>query len=201
MKVLIVDPLSFFVQGMISGLKEIMPDMDVKGISCREDILSELAAHPVSIIIMDGGTGSSEQFALLDDIVRNYPDMRIIVTLLKVGKDALRRFLEHHAVAVISKASSLEIFSQVIRTACCGMVCIPDGEHVWEINSEQELIMKLSERQREVLKLIAAGESNKQISRHLNISAGTVKSHLESIYRRLNVKNRTQAAMMMSLED
>jgi len=201
MKVLIVDPLSFFVQGMISGLKEIMPDMDVKGISSREDILLELATSPVSIMIIDGGTGSSEQFALLDDIVRNYPDMRIIVTLLKVGKDSLRRFLEHHAVAVVSKASSLETFSQVIRTACCGMVCIPDGEHVWEINSEQELIMRLSERQREVLKLIAAGESNKQISRHLNISAGTVKSHLESIYRRLNVKNRTQAAMMMSLEE
>ena len=44
--------------------------------------------------------------------------------------------------------------------------------------------------------MLAAGESNKEIGRALNISTGTVKAHLESLYRRLEVKNRTQAAMM-----
>ncbi|MDV2015232.1 LuxR C-terminal-related transcriptional regulator, partial [Citrobacter freundii] len=43
-----------------------------------------------------------------------------------------------------------------------------------------------------------AGESNKQIGRLLNISTGTVKAHLESLYQRLEVKNRTQAAMMLN---
>ena len=56
----------------------------------------------------------------------------------------------------------------------------------------------LSQRQREVLQLLAAGDSNKEISRTLNISVGTVKAHLESLYRRLNVKNRTQAAMIFN---
>jgi len=79
------------------------------------------------------------------------------------------------------------------------MVCVPN-EHYEDIGEEQSLT-RLSQRQREILRLIAAGESNKQISRLLNISAGTVKSHLESIYRRLNVKNRTQAAMMLSLDE
>ncbi len=46
---------------------------------------------------------------------------------------------------------------------------------------------------------IAAGESNKEIGRALNISTGTVKAHLESLYRRLEVKNRTQAAMMLNI--
>lgn len=55
--------------------------------------------------------------------------------------------------------------------------------------------MHLSRRQQEILKLLAEGSSNKEISRTLNISAGTVKAHLESLYRRLDVKNRTQAAM------
>lgn len=53
----------------------------------------------------------------------------------------------------------------------------------------------LSQRQRS-LQLLAAGDSNKQISRTLNISTGTVKAHLESLYRRLDVKNRTRAAMV-----
>jgi DNA-binding NarL/FixJ family response regulator len=46
-----------------------------------------------------------------------------------------------------------------------------------------------------VLKLLAAGETNKEISRTLNISTGTVKAHLEALFRRLDVKNRTQAAL------
>lgn len=56
----------------------------------------------------------------------------------------------------------------------------------------------LSQRQREILLLLANGESNKEISRALDISAGTVKAHLESLYRRLGVKNRTQAAMLLN---
>jgi DNA-binding NarL/FixJ family response regulator len=57
-------------------------------------------------------------------------------------------------------------------------------------------IHSLSRRQQEVLKLLANGGTNKQISRQLNISAGTVKVHLESIFHRLQVNNRTQAAML-----
>ena len=64
-------------------------------------------------------------------------------------------------------------------------------------NSGQN-IRSLSARQREILTMLAAGESNKQIGRLLNISTGTVKAHLESLYQRLEVKNRTQAAMMLN---
>ncbi|ONG03317.1 helix-turn-helix transcriptional regulator [Escherichia coli] len=60
-------------------------------------------------------------------------------------------------------------------------------------------LKSLSARQREILTMLAAGESNKEIGRALNISTGTVKAHLESLYRRLEVKNRTQAAMMLNI--
>lgn len=72
-------------------------------------------------------------------------------------------------------------------------MCFP-GEWVRQPSAPQALL-SLSERQREVLKLLAAGESNKEIGRNLNISAATVKAHLEALFRRLEVKNRTQAAM------
>jgi DNA-binding NarL/FixJ family response regulator len=201
MNILIVDPLPFFIQGMASGLKNIMQDIEVKGVIHPEDIWEVLEEMHISVILIDGGSENSSQLTLLDDIAARYPHIRIIVMLMKVRKDSLRRFLEHHAIAVVSKEASLETIFQVIKTASCGMICIPNPESVTEMEGEQESVMKLSDRQREVLKLIAAGESNKQISRLLNISAGTVKSHLESIYRRLNVRNRTQAAMMMSPDE
>lgn len=55
----------------------------------------------------------------------------------------------------------------------------------------------LTPRQREILELLQAGRSNKEVARTLDISEGTVKQHLVGIYRHLKVSNRTQAAQMM----
>ena len=96
-------------------------------------------------------------------------------------------------MAIIPRTASPERFSAVLDSVSRGMVCFP-GEWVRKPSSPQALLA-LSERQREVLKLLAAGESNKEIGRNLNISAATVKAHLEALFRRLDVKNRTQAAM------
>lgn len=79
-----------------------------------------------------------------------------------------------------------------------GMMFLPGD---WRTTPEKDIkdLKSLSARQREILTMLAAGESNKEISRALNISTGTVKAHLESLYRRLEVKNRTQAAMMLNI--
>jgi DNA-binding CsgD family transcriptional regulator len=54
-------------------------------------------------------------------------------------------------------------------------------------------VPRITPRQRELLRLVAAGHTNTQIARHLGISEGTVRTHLENIYERLHVSNRTAA--------
>ena len=54
-------------------------------------------------------------------------------------------------------------------------------------------VPRLTPRQRELLRLVAAGHTNTQIARHLGISDGTVRTHLEHIYERLHVSSRTAA--------
>lgn len=198
MNILIVDQLSIFIQGMSAGLKNIMPEIGINGVNSLDAIWHALDGNNISVILLDGEMDHEACVPVLDEISSSHPDIRVVIMLVKIKKSAMQFYLKHHAIAVVSKNASLETIGQVLKTASCGMVCVPD-EHYEEIGEEQSLT-RLSQRQREILKLIAAGESNKQISRLLNISAGTVKSHLESIYRRLNVKNRTQAAMMMSLD-
>ena len=93
---------------------------------------------------------------------------------------------QRNVVAIIPRNANPERFSAVLDSVSRGMVCFP-GEWLKQHTSQDELAV-LSERQREVLKLLAAGESNKEIGRNLNISAATVKAHLETLFRRLDVK-------------
>jgi two-component system, NarL family, nitrate/nitrite response regulator NarL len=55
---------------------------------------------------------------------------------------------------------------------------------------------KLSPREMDVLALLVKGKSNREIAAELNLSLGTVKSHLSSMYKKLGVSNRTQAALV-----
>jgi LuxR family maltose regulon positive regulatory protein len=61
------------------------------------------------------------------------------------------------------------------------------------VSSGQALVEPLSQRELEVLHLIALGRTNKEIARQLIVSPGTVKAHTSSIYRKLDVANRTEA--------
>ncbi len=59
--------------------------------------------------------------------------------------------------------------------------------------ASSQLIEHLSARELEVLRLIAAGLSNQEIARHLVVGIGTIKTHINNIYRKLDVHSRTQA--------
>ncbi|HCU6886646.1 TPA: response regulator transcription factor [Escherichia coli] len=101
-------------------------------------------------------------------------------------------------LAIVPRDSTVETFALAVNSAAMGMMFLPGD---WRTTPEKDIkdLKSLSARQREILTMLAAGESNKEIGRALNISTGTVKAHLESLYRRLEVKNRTQAAMMLNI--
>jgi DNA-binding NarL/FixJ family response regulator len=62
------------------------------------------------------------------------------------------------------------------------------------VSASDETLAGLTPRQREVLELIVAGKSNKEIARALNLGEGTVKVHLAALFRNLGVNNRAAAA-------
>ena len=63
------------------------------------------------------------------------------------------------------------------------------------LSSDSVKIQKLTERQKEVLRLLSKGLSNKVIAKHLDLSEGTIKLHVSAIMRTLGVRNRTEAVM------
>lgn len=193
MRVIMFDRQSIFIHGAMCSLQKLIPEIDMTGTRQADELWTLLSASPSAIVMIDGYLIRDTGVTLLEAIVDRFPAARIVLVLAKKEPRWVEQMLQRNVVAIVPRNANPERFSAVLDSVSRGMVCFP-GEWLEQQPSQDELA-SLSERQREVLKLLAAGESNKEIGRNLNISAATVKAHLETLFRRLDVKNRTQAAM------
>ncbi len=186
------DRQSLFIHGAIHSLQTLIPEIDMTGTCQADDLWTQISASPSAIVMIDGNLMQDEGSALLEEMLQRFPAIRVILVLAKKEARWVEQLRQRNIMAIIPRNASPERFSAVLDSVSRGMVCFP-GE--WVRQPSSQALSSLSERQRDVLELLAAGESNKEIGRNLNISAATVKAHLEALFRRLDVKNRTQAAM------
>jgi DNA-binding NarL/FixJ family response regulator len=187
------DRQSIFIHGAIQSLQKLIPEIDMTGTSQADELWAQLSASPAAIVMIDGDLIQKEGIAFLEEIIHRFPALRVVMVLAKKESRWIEQVKQRNVMAIIPRNANPERFAAVLDSVSRGMICFP-GEWLRQ-QASQEALLTLSERQREVLKRLAAGESNKEISRSLNISAATVKAHLEALFRRLDVKNRTQAAM------
>ncbi|WP_313627265.1 response regulator transcription factor [Kosakonia sp.] len=200
MHIFMIDKHSIYIEEMTSVVSHSIPEVKICGLNDCKKINETLGKFPASLIILDGNDNKKACIELIDNLSQHYPGIPVVMLINKCQLISLRQFLNHHAIAFVRRDSPPETITQTLHTASAGMLSFPH-ENMTVLDNNHRTLACLSERQREILKLLAAGESNKQISRLLNISPGTVKTHLESIFRRLNVTNRTQAAMMYFKEN
>lgn len=192
MRVIMFDRQSLFIHGAIHSLQALIPEIDMTGTCQADDLWAQVSAAPSAIVMIDGNLIDDERSALLEEMMQRFPAIRVILVLAKKEARWVEQLRQRNIMAIIPRIAHPERFSAVLDSVSRGMVCFP-GE--WVRQPSSQALSSLSERQRDVLKLLAAGESNKEIGRNLNISAATVKAHLEALFRRLDVKNRTQAAL------
>ena len=193
MRVIMFDRQSIFIHGAIHSLQKLIPEIDMTGTSQADELWAQLSASPAAIVMIDGDLIQNQGIAFLEEIIHRFPALRVVMVLARKETRWAEQMMQRNVMAIIPRNANPERFAAVLDSVSRGMVYFP-GEWLRQ-QASQEALLTLSERQREVLKRLAAGESNKEISRSLNISAATVKAHLEALFRRLDVKNRTQAAM------
>ena len=194
MRVIMFDRQSIFIHGAISRLQELIPEINMSGTSQTDELWALLSASPTSIVMIDGLFIQDDGMEMLEEIMLRFPALRVVMVLAKHDARWVEQLMQSNVTAIIPRNAHPEMISAMLESVSKGMVCFP-GDWLKQPSRPQQELSSLSERQREVLKLLAAGETNKEISRTLNISTGTVKAHLEALFRRLDVKNRTQAAL------
>ncbi|BBV28721.1 response regulator transcription factor [Citrobacter werkmanii] len=197
MQLIMFDRQSIFIHGMNVSLQQRIPGVDVQGVSQTDDLWQKLEDNPDAMVMLDGDLDAEFCRSLLQQIAQRYSAVKVLVTATDCRKRWLQEVTQLNVLAIVPRDSDAETFTLALNSVAMGMMFIP-RDCITAAESSRQNIRSLSARQREILTMLAAGESNKQIGRLLNISTGTVKAHLESLYQRLEVKNRTQAAMMLN---
>lgn len=197
MQVIMFDRQSIFIHGMNVSLQQRIPGVNVQGVSQADDLWQKLEDNPDALVMLDGDLDAEFCRSLLQQIAQRYAAAKVLVTVTDCRKRWLQEVTQLNVLAIVPRDSDAETFTLALNSVAMGMMFIP-RDCITATESSSQNIRSLSARQREILTMLAAGESNKQIGRLLNISTGTVKAHLESLYQRLEVKNRTQAAMMLN---
>lgn len=197
MQVIMFDRQSIFIYGMKISLQQHIPGISIQSVGQAEELWQKIESAPDALVMLDGGLDAEFCREVLQRTAQKFPEVKIIITAMDSSQKWLHEVMQFNVQAVVPRDSDAETFALALNTVARGMMFLPgDWLNSSELGSRD--IKALSARQREILQMLAAGESNKQIGRALNISTGTVKAHLESLYRRLDVKNRTQAAMMLN---
>ncbi|MBJ9239645.1 MULTISPECIES: helix-turn-helix transcriptional regulator [Citrobacter] len=197
MQLIMFDRQSIFIHGMNIILQERIPGVNVQGVSQADELWQVLEENPDALVMLDGDFDAEFCRSLLQQIAERFAKVKVLVTATDCRKKWLQEVTQLNVLAIVPRDSDAETFTLALNSVSIGMMFIP-RDCITATESGGQNIRLLSARQREILTMLAAGESNKQIGRLLNISTGTVKAHLESLYQRLEVKNRTQAAMMLN---
>ncbi|EMA5679429.1 response regulator transcription factor [Salmonella enterica] len=197
MQVIMFDRQSIFIHGMKISLQQHIPGISIQSVGQAEELWQKIESAPDALVMLDSGLDAEFCREVLQRTAQQFPEVKIIITAMDNSQKWLHEVMQFNVQAVVPRDSDAETFVLALNTVARGMMFLP-GDWLNSTELESRDIKALSARQREILQMLAAGESNKQIGRALNISTGTVKAHLESLYRRLDVKNRTQAAMMLN---
>jgi two-component system NarL family response regulator len=192
-RVIIVDdhPVVRFGLAAIIGLQ---PDMAVVGeAGSGEEACSICAKRPADVVLMDLRLPGLSGVEAIRSLRKSYPKLRFMVLTTYDGDEDIHRALEAGAQAYLLKGMSHSDLANAIRTVAAGLKFVPAS--VSRSLAERPPHSNLSTRELQVLELIVKGHSNKEIGEKLSICEATVKWHVNMILSRLNVSDRTQAAV------
>jgi DNA-binding NarL/FixJ family response regulator len=197
-RILLVEDQTLMRQGLKTNLN-LEPGLEVVGDAADAEagIRKALDLRP-DVILMDVQMPGMSGIEAIAAICAVWPEARIII-LTTFGRDEyVFQGVRAGAVGILLKDAPADDLIQTICRVHAGEVFIqPEiaSRLLRELISPQDWLAEpLSEREREVLVLVAQGYSNREIAERLVLAEGTVKNHVSNILGKLQAENRTQAA-------
>lgn len=187
------------------GLAELLAfDGDIEVVGTASDgahAVEAVAAGSPDVVLMDLSMPEVDGIEGTKRVVAEAPGARVVaLTSFSEGPQVLS-VLDAGAIGYVLKDSSADELRGAVRAAARGESPLSPkaaGAVLAAREQPRDVTAALSDREREVLSLVAAGLPNKLIARRLEISEKTVKAHLTSVFQQIGVTDRTQAALWAS---
>ena len=159
--------------------------------SARE-ALTEVERHPPDVVLMDLRMPEMEGADAIAELRRIHPDIRILVLTNYEEDEYIVRALQAGAMGYLLKSTPQQEIVQAVEMVHQNKRCIPPNiaKRLFDTIGREEL----SQRELEVLKLVASGLTNKEIAQRLFISDKTARNHVASCLVKLGANDRTEAA-------
>ncbi|MDY7220425.1 response regulator transcription factor ErdR [Denitrificimonas sp. JX-1] len=154
------------------------------------------------LVLLDLNMPGAHGFSGLVLLRGQYPHVPVVMISAQEDPSIMARAREFGASGFIPKSSPLEAIQEAVQIVLDGDVWWPEQTAASAAVSEEEKaasegLANLTPQQFRVLAMVCDGLLNKQIAFELNVSEATVKAHVTAIFRKLNVRTRTQAALLL----
>ena len=210
MKILIADDHELIRQGLRQSLQSGVLDAEILEACSAQETLAVIASHrDLDLVLLDLFMPGTGDFELLDRLCSDFLDLPLVVLSGSRNPSHMRHCIDAGASGFIPKSAGADVMLKAIDLVLAGGLYIPpellqaggdtEGQPP-ELQPTGELPQavpdSLTQRQIDVLRLLADGMTNKHIARELGLSENTVKIHVTAILRALRLNNRTQAGIV-----
>jgi NarL family two-component system response regulator LiaR len=196
-RVLITDDHKVVRRGL-RGFLELDPELEVVGEASNGEEAVDMARRlEPDVVLMDLLMPVMDGIDATREIRKEMPDTEVVALTSVLEYASVTRAIKAGAIGYLLKNTEADELCKAIRAGAAGKVQLAP-EAASRLISEVRAPASpeaLTERETEVLKLIARGKANKEIAGELFIDEATVKSHVHSILSKLNVRSRTQAVL------
>lgn len=194
-RVLVVDDHELVLSGLRLLLELVLGYVVTEARSGMQ-ALSMIEASPPDVVLLDARMPEYDGIWTLQQIRQRFEHVPVIILSTYDTSEYVNDAIEYGAAGYLLKDASSQQLQEAIDTARFGrgLYLHPKvAERLVERRSSTESDIAFSTRESEILGLLVAGLSTGEIASDLHVATATVKTHLTAIYRKLGVKNRTQA--------
>ncbi|MEO5325888.1 response regulator transcription factor [Mesorhizobium sp. CC13] len=205
LRLAVVDDHPLFREGVARSLVEHGGFEIVAEGASAEDALRIVGQVGPEILLLDislpgGGLNAAQE------ILARRPGQKIVMLTVSEARDDVTTALNHGVRGYVLKGVGSRMLAEILHSVAAGEIyvspvvsarLISDLQAIQVADPKADPLRQLTDREAGILELVSAGLSNKEVAGRLSLQEKTVKHHMTRVLAKLNVRNRTEAAMLL----
>ena len=205
-KIIIADDHPLFRQALLGTLKLKLTQTQW----LEAQTIAELEQHlrdnsDSDLLLLDLHIPGAHGFNTLIHVRNHFPQIPVVVVSAHEDHETIHKSMGYGASGFIPKSTPVEDIYNAIQQVLLGNIWTPaaynESAPMQDNNDIAERVASLTQQQYRILMMFAQGMLNKQIAYDLHVSEATIKAHATAIFRKLDVRNRTQAVIVIGQLD